>query len=58
VSGDKEMEMKNGMRIGKVADTVMDDEGVDEPLVSDDENHHSQEEGVVTAPVSHQLVQV
>ena len=56
VSYDKAMEMKNGKRMGKTADTLVD-EGVDKPLVFDDEKHYLQEEGVVTALASHQLVQ-
>lgn len=38
-------------------DTLVDDEGVEEPWDSD-ESHYSQEEGVVTASVQHQLYQV
>ena len=51
-SGDEVMKMKNGMRMGKTADTLVDDKGVDEPLVSDDEGHYSQEEGVVTVGIN------
>ena len=49
VSGVEAMEMDE--KRPNMADTLVDDEGVDEPSVSDDESHYSQEEDVVTALV-------
>ena len=54
-SGDEAMEMENRTRMWKrpnSANTLVDDEGVDEPWVSDDEGYYLQEESVVTVSVS------